>query len=144
MDFTEVIGLIIVLFLFMLPLLRKLLIDKKRVEEEPQEVEEEEEEYIPESPPPLPKKLPSPQRTVRRAFEFESGLEELELRSKITTRELETQAAPDFRERIVSKNFTLFEFERKSKQNPIVSLLHKKDPGKTMVILSEILNRKFE
>lgn len=144
MDFTEIIGFIIVLFVFLLPLLRKLLLDKKKVEQQKTEVEEEifeedEEETVVEPPPVF-----TPARTVKRDYEFESDLEARQFLSKISSRKLETHIAPEFRERIVSENFILEKLTKKEKKNPLVSLIRKQDPGRTMVILSEILNRKFE
>lgn len=154
MDFTEIIGFIIVLFVFLLPLLRKLLIDKKRVERQKQEeveeafIEEEEEEYTPTELYPI-SKMPPPaplgsKRLVKRDYEFETDLESREYRSKITGRELETQSAPEFRERIVSESFILDEKKKVRKKKALASLIKKRDPGKAMVILSEILKRKFE
>lgn len=151
MDFTEIIGFIIVLFVFLLPLLRKLLIDKKKVEQQKTEVEEEifeeeEEETVVEPPPPLQTASPvyAPARTVKRDYEFEFDLEARQFLSKISSRKLETHIAPEFRERIVSENFILEKLTKKGKKNPLVSLIRKQDPGRTMVILSEIFNRKFE
>lgn len=146
--FSELIGFLIVLFVFLLPLLRKLLIDrkKKKEPEEPSEEEEEIEEELEEPPSlkPPPVKKPSDystQRLVKKDFEFRTELEKRELESVIAERELETRIAPDFKKRIVSQAFILPTAKLRKLENPVVSAIKNKDPLQSMVILSEILGK---
>ena len=121
-NLNEIIGFLIVLFIFFFPLLRKLLIDKRGQKKLPvqeqdieHEVEEQEEESHPFVPPPpithRPFVPPSPitHRLVNQDFEFHSRLEKKE-KKKL----------------------------KKKERGPIVSLTRGRDPLQTMVILSEV------
>lgn len=145
MDFTEIIGFLIILLVFFVPLLRKLLIDKKRVEQKKQFPEEEEEVFVEEpepAPPPVRRRAPpTTERLVKRDFTFQTDFEQHAFDSKIEERELETRVAPEFRKRLVSEAFILEKKRVKRRQDLLDSFVKKRGPGQTMVILAEILKR---
>lgn len=147
MEWNEFIGFIIVLFVFFIPLLRKLFIGKKKVEQKKEVVEPvyEEQEEEPQFAPPIPPKViarsPTTQRLVKKDFEFHTEFEERAFESSIEGRTLETQEAPQFGKRIVSQTFIL-EKKKKRRQGGVIHLLAKKhDPLQAMVIFSEIFKK---
>jgi len=144
MDFSEIIGFILILFVFFIPLLRKLLVDKKKAEQKKEGIEEDYYEEEEPEPPPPPKVVQRPvttERLVKKDFEFHTDFEDRKYESQITERELETHVEPEFRKRIVSEEFILEKKKRRRKKNVVDSLVNNRDPLQAMVILSEILNR---
>ncbi len=137
----ELIGFLILFLLFFFPLLRKLLIDKKRAEE-PIEKEQKEEEAPPEVEElELPFTFPKAARLVKKDFSFESEVQERAFESEIVARHLEMHIAPKFDERIVSEEFIL-ETERKvQRKNRITEITKNRKPSHAMIILSEILSK---
>ena len=139
--FNEILGLLIVLFIFLFPVLRKILLgrDKKReaqklenpFEEEAYEFEEEEKSTS--------KRPYTTQRLVKKDVEYHSKIEERELESKIEGRHLGTTIDPKFKQRIVSQAYILEPVEKgKQVVNPLIAIFQKRSPLQRMVILSEI------
>lgn len=153
--FNELIGFLIIIFLFLFPLFRKWLVarhkkkypqEHKQDQEQLQEIEEEEEILVeyPLSKQEATKKRYTTQRLVKKDYEFLSEVEKRELESKIEARHLETKVSPKFKDRIVSQAFLLTPLEEEKRKNPITVITQKYSPQQTMVILSEILGRSKE
>ncbi|NGX61728.1 MAG: hypothetical protein K940chlam9_01217 [Chlamydiae bacterium] len=144
----ELVGFLIVFFVFLFPLFRKILIDKKAKageeftsEEEELEEELEEEEELSPLPPPTKESHYETQRLVKRDYALESELEERELISSVEKRHLKSKVKPEFKERLVSDVFLLeTPQKRKPKAHSIQELIKKKPPLQAMVILKEILD----
>lgn len=133
MGFEEIIGFLIIIFAFIVPLLRKLLGDKKKVEREEEVVEVE--------PPPPPlqvRERPMTERLVKRDYDFHTKMEDREYDTHIEDRELEELEDPEFKERIVSQAFIIEKKRKKGQAHFIDQVVKSRDPGQAMVILSEI------
>ncbi len=143
MDFSEIVGFVIVLFVFLVPLLRKLLIDKKKVQQNDEVVQEEVyiEEEVPPPPPRVEIRPHTTERLVKRDYEFDTEFQERDYQSDISERKLETHVDPKFRERIVSDEFLLETQRKRRNENPLVAIVKKRSAAQAMVILSEVLNR---
>jgi len=111
MDFNQIIGLLIVLFVFLFPLLRKILVEKQHKQQLPQAAKKAPERHE-DIPPPIHRVTPVPPLTthlpVKQRMEFHAAAKKKE-------------------KRIIRKNI-----------NPIVLLTRRKKPLQSMVILSEI------
>ncbi len=139
---NEVVGFIIVLFVLLFPLLRKLLVDLKKQQKASQQ--EEEEEVPPFQPQRVQpgKSYAQPPKTsglVRRDFDFQASLEERTFDSEIADRQLESKVNPKFKKRIVSQAFILEKLQRGEKVDPLSALVHQRKSTQAMVILSEIM-----
>ncbi len=148
--FNELIGFLIILLVFLVPLIRKVMLARKQkrpsleIEEEQEEeyeVEYEEEVATYTSKPPASTPYVT-KRLVKKDLEFHTDLESRELESVIEARHLESKVAPKFKERIVSQAFILAPTEEKKKgARTIVSITRRYTTLQTMVVLSEILGR---
>ncbi|MFZ0565555.1 MAG: hypothetical protein WAM28_05165 [Chlamydiales bacterium] len=153
--FNELVGFLIIIFLFFFPLLRKWLLSrhKKRTpqEEAPSAMEMEEEFELEETRVEIPQYVEEPpkksyatQRLVKKDYEMRSEVEAREFESKIEARHLQSKVAPKFKERIVSQAFILTPIEELKKENRILAITQRYPPAQAMIILSEILGRSRE
>lgn len=130
--FSEILGFVIVLLVFFVPLLQKFL--RRKIKESPQEEEMEEEEIEPEyeeqEPSPSPMPFPVTDRLVQSGYTLHSNLEE---------RSLKTRVAPKFDDTVVSE---AFDVPKKQAKAPVAHPLLQKFEGKSalkkMVVLSTI------
>ncbi|MCH9625915.1 MAG: hypothetical protein S4CHLAM123_11000 [Chlamydiales bacterium] len=146
---SELFGFFIVLLVFMLPLLRKFIIDKRKKKQDPRiemrvkTWDEEEESYDEEDDPFAPVVT---DRLVKKDYTFQTDIEDRELDSSVEDRRIGVRVDPQFNKRIVSESFILDKKKKKNRtKNPIVSLTKNKDPLQAMVILYEVLGSpKFD
>jgi|GEM_PF-3573744 len=142
--FSDVLGFLVILLVLFVPLLRKLFIDVKRVKEK----EKERQKGKPPARRP-PQTLALPQeakrehhttsRVVKKDFEYHSEIEEREKLGTLDERHLESQIAPEFREKITSEAFV--REQKKVRRKKSLRVPFADDPLKSMVIYSEILKK---
>lgn len=142
--FSELIGFLIVLFVFLLPLLRKWILDRKKkkqpTEDEKEEILEEEEEFVEETHSFPPSPPPTPHRLLKPGYEFSTNLQKREFETSFKNETHQTGYDPQFRESIVSKDFLKSKKKKRNgqKENPIVLSVKRKEPLHAMVVISEI------
>lgn len=122
---NELIGFLVVLFIFFFPLIRKLLIRKQQTKKIPTIENSEpipEEEEVPESSP-FPHPQPITNRLVKNDFELHSEIEKRHLRGRLKQKKL---------------------LAKKQPESLLKKVLQGKKPEQAMVILSELYNRHSE
>jgi len=149
---SELLGFFIVLLVFMLPLLRKFIIDKRkkkqdtRIEMRVKTWDEEEEEEESDDEKDEPFSPTTTNRLVKKDYTFLTNIQDRELDSSVEDRRIGVRVDPQFNKRIVSESFILDKKKKRTRtKNPIVSLTKNKDPLQAMVILYEVLGSpKFD
>lgn len=142
----EFIGFIIVLFIFLFPLLRKILLKKARPEAEErakspyQEYEEEVETFEEE------RKPYTTERLIKNDFTFEANLDERQFESRIDERQFTTRIDPKIDDQIVSAVLEPPVKKRPNKHGAHAFLLavQKRPVMQQVVIFSEIMEKPDE
>lgn len=134
----ELIGFLIIVFLFVFPLIRRALMRKapqKPPESRPQEVSPPRR-----APPPPPVKpfIATTPQTVRRDFDFHYSLEEYTTATKIESRQVGTRVQPKFKEKVTSEAYLPVDQGALRRTPKPVKRLLQRDPLKAMVVLHEI------
>ncbi|MCB1181129.1 MAG: hypothetical protein KDK55_03795 [Chlamydiia bacterium] len=156
--FNEIIGLLIVLFAILFPVIRRILIERKK-RKYPEQYKKEQEEaerlyqemldsmqiekkvvqtkdaFSSKEPPPISHRL------VRPEYEFHSEIEGKRRLSEIETRALETQKAPQFKETVVSPAFVPFTPTGNRRRKKHLQALIGKGDVRKLVIYSEIFGK---
>jgi len=135
----ELIGFLIIVFLFVFPLIRRALM-RKKPEKPPGRTAAYASRSSAKSPPAAPARpLPTvPTRTVKRDFDFQYSLEEYASRSQIESRRVPTRVQPKFKERVTSEAFLPVDQGALRRTPRPVKRLLQRDPLKAMVVLHEI------
>ena len=145
-NFSDLIGFFVVLLVLFIPLLRKLLLDVKKIREK----EREKQKRPPQQRPQVVKRQPKPlkplasskshltSRMVKKDFEFHSNIEQSTDLTDIDERQLQSKVAPEFRTKVTSEAF-LPSVQREGRQRSTAAhFLKNKKARQKMVIYSEI------
>lgn len=143
----EFVGFIIVLFIFLFPLLRKILLKKARPEPEETTPLYDEETKIPDRKQSSQIKKPyTTRRLLKNDFAFEANLDERQFESRIDERQLETRIDPKIDDQIVSSVLEPPAKKTPNKHGAHAFLLavQKRPLMQQVVVFSEILEKRDE